>query len=161
LSDEPALCPSAPATPGALLIGVVEETRRVANLATPIPVDEGFVEAARAHGSPERRFRFSIPCVEGSCGHWTGSACGLIGISRGQAVAAGLVAPVSAHVSAGCTDKLPPCGIRPRCRWWRQDGAAACKVCAFVVYEPGTPRSVDGQRASDPGSSSGPGSPSG
>ncbi len=90
MSDEPALCPSAPATPGALLIGVVEETRRVANLATPIPVDDGFVEAARAHGSPERRFRFSIPCVEGRCGHWTGSACGLIGISRGQAVAAGL-----------------------------------------------------------------------
>jgi hypothetical protein len=46
--DGPALCPSAPGTPGAVLIGVVGEDGRVANLGTPLPVDAGFLDVARA-----------------------------------------------------------------------------------------------------------------
>jgi hypothetical protein len=28
---------------------------------------------------------------------------------------------------------LPRCGIRHRCRWWRQEGPAACKRCPMIV----------------------------
>jgi hypothetical protein len=126
---EPALCPSAPAQPGALLIGVVQDGT-VALLGTPLPVDAAFVETAARHGKPERRFRFSVPCAEAACGHWTGSACGLIGITRGQARDAGL---------AVAETTLPRCAIRARCRWWRQDGRAACATCAYVVYDPSAP----------------------
>ena len=71
------LCPSAPAEPGALVIGVVQEDGRVAHLATPLRADEGFLARETA---PETRFRFSGGCVEGRCAQWTGSACGIIAI---------------------------------------------------------------------------------
>src|SRR5689334_23055788 len=106
-----ALCPSAPGTQGALLIGVVEEDRRVANLGTPFPVDVAFLEAAAAKGPPERRFRFSSPCVEGHCSQWDGGGCGLI--NRVVGYVAGAAAP-----KAPAT--LPRCAIRASCRWWRQ-----------------------------------------
>src|SRR5690242_973104 len=77
-SDGPALCPSAPGMPGAALIGVVQEDGRVTHLGTPLPVDAGFLDTARAHGPPERRFRFSSPCVERGCTQWDGQGCGLI-----------------------------------------------------------------------------------
>lgn len=128
-----ALCPSAPAQVGALLIGVVQEGA-VALLGTPLTVDQGFVDIATEHGKPERRFRFSVPCVEDACAHWTNSACGLIGVCRAQATQAGLVGPVD--------DALPRCAIRARCRWWRQEGRNACSTCAFVVYDPTHPPTV-------------------
>ena len=53
-SGTPALCPSAPGVPGAVLIGVVEADGRVANLGTPLPVDSGFLRTAAANGPPER-----------------------------------------------------------------------------------------------------------
>jgi hypothetical protein len=87
--DGPALCPSAPGTPGSLLIGVVEEDGRVAKLGTPLPVDAGFLDQARAHSSPERRFRFSSRCVEGHCAQWDGEQCGLIDRVFGLVTAAG------------------------------------------------------------------------
>jgi len=30
-------------------------------------------------------------------------------------------------------DKLPPCVIRPTCRWYKQEGAAACHRCPQIV----------------------------
>ena len=88
-SGTPALCPSAPGVPGAVLIGVVEADGRVANLGTPLPVDSGFLRTAAANGQPERRFRFSSPCVEGRCGQWDGRGCGLIDRVIGHVTAAG------------------------------------------------------------------------
>jgi len=32
-------------------------------------------------------------------------------------------------------DTLPPCAIRPACRWWQQEGKAACVRCPQVVTE--------------------------
>lgn len=126
----PALCPSSPGTPGAVLIGIVGPDGRVANLGTPMPVDAGFLDAARAHGPPEQRFRFSAPCAEGNCAQWNGRGCGLID-------------RIHDHVAAGraleTQQPLRACAIRADCRWWRQRGAAACAVCPLVATDAGAP----------------------
>jgi hypothetical protein len=125
-SDSSTLCPSAPATEGASLIGVVAADGRVVNVATPLPIGGAFIEAARAHGPPEARFRFSSPCHKGRCRHWTGHECKLIGDVYNSAVEAGveLTRP-----------GLPRCSIRAQCRWWRQRGRDACAVCPLVVTD--------------------------
>ena len=124
--DSPALCPSAPGTPGALLIGVVEENGLIANLGTPLPVDAGFLEAVATHGPPERRFRFSSRCVEGHCSQWDGRGCGLIDRVVGY---------VATEHALETQATLPRCGIRASCRWWRQRGASACMACPLVVTD--------------------------
>jgi hypothetical protein len=125
-ADDMTLCPSAPATPEAMLIGLVVESGRVANLATPLTIDSAFIDAAQSQGPPEQRFRFASPCQERRCGHWTGHECGLIGqlynfaIEEGEELADGA---------------LPRCGIRAQCRWWHQRGRDACAVCPLVVTD--------------------------
>jgi hypothetical protein len=118
------LCPSAPAEPGALVIGVVGPDGHVAHLATPLRADAGFLEGLRRDGaSPEARFRFSGACQEGRCVQWTGSACGII-------------ERVLAHLDpAQAAEVLPRCGIRRDCRWHSQRGAAACHACPLVVTD--------------------------
>ncbi|OUM00327.1 hypothetical protein [Variovorax sp. JS1663] len=124
-----ALCPSAPAAPGAALIGVVGADARVVRLITPLTIDASFVAAAHRDGAaPERRFRFASPCQEGRCAHWAGEQCGLIG--QLQHAAAGMV-----EQEEEGTGSLPPCPIRARCRWWQQRGRDACAVCALVVTD--------------------------
>ena len=142
LPDGPAICPGAPGTPGAALIGVVEAAGRVANLGTPLPVDTGFLEAARAHEPPERRFRFSSPYTEGRCAQWDGRRCGLIDRIHDYVEAAGALE---------IPPTLPACAIRAGCRWWRQRGPAACAICPLVATDPGLPelipRRLDSGRA--------------
>jgi len=118
------LCPSAPGEAGASLIGIVGPDGRVARLATPLVVDDAFLDTARAGSNLGERFRFSAPCAEAGCGHWTGAACGLIADVRRRASATGLAGEPG----------LPRCAIRADCRWWQQDAAAACAVCSLVVY---------------------------
>jgi hypothetical protein len=125
--DDPALCPSATAAPGALLIGVVDEKGRVSNVVTPLTIDEAFVEVATLHGPLGKRFRFSAPCQEGRCGHWQASRCTLIGKLHSAAVDAG----EAKNSGAG----LIPCAIRSQCRWWQQRGREACSVCPVVVTD--------------------------
>ncbi|MCA2699690.1 MAG: nitrogen fixation protein, partial [Microcystis sp. M179S2] len=36
---------------------------------------------------------------------------------------------------AEVTDTLPPCRIRQNCRWWLQEGKAACLRCPQVVTD--------------------------
>jgi hypothetical protein len=118
------LCPSAPATAGAALIGIVQQDGHVANLATALPVDQAFLDVAAEHGPPEQRFRFASPCQKGGCTHWTGGACGLIGNILDEA---------EAH--APMPTRPPPCAIRAVCRWWEQEGPAACAVCTLVATD--------------------------
>ncbi len=127
MSHEPesTRCPSAPATDGALLIGVVAADGRVVNVGTPLTIDAAFIEAAEAYGPPEQRFRFSSPCLKGGCRHWNGQ-CGLIGELYNSASEAGEELAVLA---------LPRCAIRAQCRWWRQRGRDACAVCPLVVTD--------------------------
>jgi hypothetical protein len=118
-------CPSAPCIEGALLIGVTTPSGRLAYFQPPARVDAQFVDHAEAEGHPERRYRFSLPCIEAGCSQWTGSGCGLADhLVEHDAVD---------HTPA----KLPGCGIRRTCRWYSQRGAEACAVCPLVVADCG------------------------
>jgi hypothetical protein len=46
------------------------------------------------------------------------------------------------------TDELTPCAIRPRCRWWQQEGKAACSRCPQVVTDNYNPSELMIQAAS-------------
>jgi hypothetical protein len=118
-------CPSAPCIEGALLLGVMTDTGRLAYVQPPVRVDAEFVANARARGHPERRFRFSLPCIEKGCSQWTGTRCGL---------ADKLVEEVGSETEA---TRLPACAIRGSCRWFAQHAAKACAVCPLVVADVG------------------------
>jgi hypothetical protein len=126
---EPALCPSAPGEAGAKLIGTVGPDGRVRRLRTSLAVTEDFLAAAAQAGPVEARFRFSAPCAEAGCAQWGGGRCLLSAtlIERAQARAVTL------------PDESGSCELRPTCRWWQQDGEAACRVCSFVVYRSAAP----------------------
>jgi hypothetical protein len=117
-------CPSGPCVEGALLLGVMTESGRLAYVQPSPRVDAEFVARARARGHPEARFRFSQPCVEAGCPQWTGEGCG---------VADKLLEEKPGATSAG----LPACTIRRSCRWFAQHGADACAICPTVVADIG------------------------
>ena len=119
------LCPSAqPDQPGAQIIGVAEPREggaRIRLLAAPVP------PASVAHLIPAgipvpEILRLAAPCAEQSCRHFQNERCAL-----GARVATRL---------APLTDRLVRCAIRPRCRWWAEQGAAACRRCPHIVTEP-------------------------
>lgn len=120
----PLLCPSASAAAeGSVVIGVVLGTRaapRVAYVEAPIPVTPEIV-ARTAPVPPNQVLRTAATCAERACHHFDGKDCTL---------AARIVARLDPVV-----DRPPPCAIRPRCRWWRQEGRAACARCPEVVTE--------------------------
>lgn len=118
-------CPSAPAEPGAGLLGVLGPDGRIHNLRTPMQVDAAFLEAARSHGAPEARMRFSGRCQTSGCSQWTGTRCGVIDRAM-KDMEVPAVSPAA---------ELPPCTIRGTCRWYAQTGASACGTCALIVTD--------------------------
>ena len=119
--DAPILCPSGTCKPGSSLIGIVGSDGRVSLLEEPIPVDDNFVSMARLGRTPEKRFRFSTPCIEKGCQQWKNVRCGISDKA---------ISVIGTRLSA--QDDLPKCGIRASCRWFRQSGASACAVCPEV-----------------------------
>lgn len=115
---KPMLCPSSTAEPDSLLHGVVIDGR-VVPLERAVPVDDAFLAKARTVGEPRSRMRFAGPCLSAGCQHFTEGRCG---------VADRVVQPTSEPVS------LQPCAIRDLgCRWFKQNGPAACTACPTVV----------------------------
>jgi hypothetical protein len=110
------------------LLGVIDENGRVGYLTPAITVDQEFVEKAKQGRSPRKRFRFAGPCVEESCAQWTGSRCGVIDTVFD---AVQTLAPAPARPDG----VLPHCAIRSSCRWFAQEGAAACAACPFVITD--------------------------
>jgi hypothetical protein len=128
MTDKPekeVLCPSAPAEPGATLIGVVGSDGRVAHLATGLKIDAEFIKEAIAHGPLEQRYRFSLPCQEKRCANWNGKGCGVIEELHTFASSTGVLQET----------KLSPCSIRESCRWWIQRGREACAACPLAVTD--------------------------
>lgn len=120
-------CPSSECRAGAVLLGVVLPNGRIAYAADRIVVDQGFVDIARQGRAPEKRFRFSGPCVEGACPQWSGHDCGLIDRL--------LTAYEAERGPAKAADPLPACSIREECRWFDQHAGRACAVCPEVVTD--------------------------
>lgn len=122
MSDKALSCPSGqPDMPDAQVLGVVTlqaEGPRVAYVAGHAPVTEA-VLASSGELPPTRVMRFASRCVEGKCAHFDGHDCRL---------AQRIVDQLQPVVEA-----LPPCAIRRTCRWYAQEGGAACLRCPQVV----------------------------
>jgi hypothetical protein len=135
------LCPSAqPEMADSILFGMVTGTvdePRVAYLTEPQPVTDEILGLADPV-KPTEVFRFAAPCAGRGCQHFDGVNCQL---------ASRVVKLVPAVV-----DLLPPCRIRPDCRWWQQEGKAACMRCPLVVTQNYVP-SEQQRKAADPTSS--------
>ena len=114
-------CPSFRCEPGAVLLGIVGRDQKVGYIRPELRIDESFVSRASSGRSPEKRFRFAGPCVEGRCRQWTGEGCGVI-------------KEVLASSASSC-ERLPACVLRPHCRWYAQEGTAACRVCPLVLTD--------------------------
>lgn len=122
------LCPSAPGRPGdSVLIGVVTGTPdapRIVPTDAPMVVTPELLDLA-GPVEPSEVFRFASTCRTSACTHFTGGACQL--------------AVRSVKVLAEVTEALPPCTIRPACRWFRQEGPAICRRCPQIVTDQYSP----------------------
>ncbi len=124
MSDEKGAvrCPSAqPGMEDLQVLGVVSgsgEDARVSYVNARVPATEEIL-AMTAPLPPAQVLRLAAKCEEKRCTHFDGTDCRL----ASRIVAA--LAPV--------TEKLPPCAIRPTCRWHIQEGATACYRCPQIV----------------------------
>ena len=77
------------------------------------------VLALAAPLKPTEVFRLAATCEEHRCPHYDGTDCQL---------ATRIVAMIPAAV-----ESLPPCLIRKDCRWYSQEGEAACHRCPEIT----------------------------
>lgn len=123
-TDQMTLCPSArPELADSIVFGVIGGTvtePRVAYLKQPLPVTDELT--AKVHPvTPAEVFRTAAPCAAKGCQHFDGQDCRL---------AMRVVQKLPAVVA-----QLPPCSIRRDCRWWQQEGKAACMRCPQVITD--------------------------
>ena len=77
------------------------------------------VLAMSAPLKPTEVFRLAATCAEHRCPHFDGADCRL--------------ATRIVQILPAAVDTLPPCIIRKDCRWFSQEGGAACKRCPEVT----------------------------
>lgn len=132
------LCPSAqPEMEGSVVFGVIAgtvEEPRLSHLVEPQPVTKELLNLSEPV-KPTEVFRFAAPCASKQCQHFDGSNCRL----------ATKIVQLMPEVAA----QLPPCRLRPACRWWQQEGKAACIRCPQIVSESYYP-SEQLRQAADP-----------
>jgi hypothetical protein len=105
---------------GARVFGVLSgkpEAPRIAYLKAGTTIDPDAIDLGGL--PPTQVFRFAARCETSRCVHFNGQRCTL---------AARVVERLPEVV-----DALPPCVIRPTCRWHREQGPAACRRCPQVV----------------------------
>ncbi len=117
------------------VVGGTTEEPRVGYLVETRPVTQELLSLAGSF-KPTEIFRFAAPCAGRACVHFDGADCRL---------ASRIVQLVPAGV-----DVLPACEIRASCRWWQQEGKAACLRCPQIVTEHYQPTD-ELRRAADPG----------
>lgn len=115
-------CPSAqPGMGDVQVLGVVvrdAEEPRLAYLDEAVAATPDMLEMA-APVPVSQVFRLSARCEEKKCTHFDGTRCQL--------------AVRIARLLPEVVDSLPACNIRPACRWFRQEGRAACLRCPQIV----------------------------
>jgi hypothetical protein len=112
---------------GSLILGVLRQidgVERLHHLAEPLPVTREVLALAR-DVRPTEIFRFAAPCAESACAHFDGSNCRL-------------ATKIVQHVGE-VVDALPPCRIRPTCRWYTQEGRPACLRCPLIFSDTANP----------------------
>jgi hypothetical protein len=125
------LCPSArenlaDSVVFGIAAGTVEQPR-VSYLPELQPVTDELLALAEPV-TPTEVFRFAASCAEQGCAHFDGANCRLA-----QRIVQGL---------PEVTETLPPCRIRQSCRWWLQEGKAACFRCPQVVTDDYNPSEI-------------------
>ena len=116
------LCPSAqPGMDRAMVLGVVQQDgpRPVVEYLNTRVAATPEVLAMAAPLKPTEVFRLAATCAEHKCPHFDGADCRL------ATRVAKMLPPV--------VDSLPPCVIRKECRWFAQEGAAACLRCPEIT----------------------------
>jgi hypothetical protein len=116
------------------IVGGTAETPHMRLLDCPVPVTPELLRLTEPV-RPTEVFRFAAPCLGNGCGHFASSSCQL-------------VAKVVKMLPA-VQDELPKCNIRPQCRWFEQEGAAACLRCPQIVTDDAN-RSPQIQHVADP-----------
>jgi hypothetical protein len=127
--DEPLSCPAAPPHwPEAKIFGIAGGTidqPEITFLDEAVPVTPDLL-AATTPVSPREVFRFSADCRKDGCPHWSDEGPGRCT----------LVSTVLREFDPVVTE-LPPCSVRKSCRWWAQEGRAACQRCAGIPTDNG------------------------
>lgn len=124
------LCPSyRPELPGARAFAVVVGTPaqpEVAFMRRSMPVTD---ELLRRTGDvdPTEVFRFAGPCSRHGCRHYQASSGNCQLVRR------------SVQLLDSDARRAPPCAIRNACKWWRQEGKAACLRCPRIVSSHAVP----------------------
>jgi hypothetical protein len=77
------------------------------------------VLAMAAPLKPVEVFRLAATCAEHKCPHFDGADCRL--------------ATRIVQILPAAVDTLPPCIIRKDCRWYSQEGGAACLRCPKIT----------------------------
>lgn len=123
------LCPSAqPGMDNCRILGVVQlgfqpevqqqPAPRVVYLNELLPATEQ-VLALSAPLKPTEVFRLAATCAEHKCPHFDGADCRL--------------ATRIVQILPAVVDALPACTIRKDCRWFSQEGGAACQRCPEIT----------------------------
>jgi len=105
----------------ATVLGVVQhdgDRPVVAYLNERVPATPEILALAKPL-KPTEVFRLAATCAENKCPHFDGADCRL------ATRVATMLPPV--------VDRLPPCTIRKECRWFAQEGAAACLRCPEIT----------------------------
>ncbi|MEH1939721.1 MAG: nitrogen fixation protein [Nostoc sp.] len=122
--NQTTLCPSArPEMVDSVVFGVIAGTVTepiVTYLKQSIPITNELLALA-SPVTPTEIFRTAAPCASKGCQYFDGRDCRL---------AMQIVDKLSAVV-----EQLPPCSIRRNCRWWQQEGQAACMRCPQVITD--------------------------
>jgi hypothetical protein len=123
-SEKTILCPSARVeTENSKVFGIIRgtvELPQVTYLEEPIPLTEDLLQQIEPV-TPTEVFRLAGTCATHNCEHFDGKNCRL-------------AERVVANISTVAED-LPPCSIRRYCRWWQQEGKAACLRCPQVITD--------------------------
>ena len=113
-------CPSAqPHMREPHVLGVVRDGE-TSYLAERVPLTDDLLALAQPV-SPSRVLRIAARCEENACTHFDGVNCRL--------------ATRIVQLLPAVTATLPACLIRAECRWYRQEGRAACLRCPQIVTE--------------------------
>jgi len=103
------------------VLGVVERdgpTPRLVYLNEFLPATDE-VLALSAPLKPTEVYRLSATCAEHKCPHFDGADCQL--------------AKRIVQILPAVVDALPLCTIRKDCRWFSQEGGAACRRCPEIT----------------------------
>lgn len=116
------MCPSAQLDmEGARIIGVLSgepNAPQVAYLERGVEIDLSVTTQLGELAATEV-FRIAAKCETSRCCHFDGSRCALAGRIVNQL--------------PEVVDMLPRCQIRPTCRWFAEQGGAACRRCPQIV----------------------------